>query len=113
MFCGVASIITLPSRAHLAWSPQTALPGSLGGSPSPERITGHLCAPCRSACDGVGSIGATAMERALLTHHLAPLRTVNASQLVGLKAWSVARGAIPSVTPWAHIEYPGGLDEYP
>lgn len=60
LFCGVSradpwEAITVPTRA-------------LNGRPSSAPIEGGVCDPCAAAVQAVGSVGRTAMPRAILTH---------------------------------------------
>ncbi|WP_062465591.1 hypothetical protein [Demequina maris] len=105
MLCGIASVEALPSRAAHAWTPATANPSPLGGRPSNKRLSGHLCPTCATACDTVGSIGPTAMERALMAALGVRRKSLTPTELVGLKAWAVMPEASPNRRPWGHIEH--------
>lgn len=107
LFCGVGSVEARPSRADEAWHRASALPSALGGQ-GPERLTGYLCPACERSVVAVGSIGPTAMERALLAHLGVGRRSPAAVNLAGLAAWCTLTPppSEPNPTPWAHI---GGL----
>jgi hypothetical protein len=56
-------------RANVArdlWTPKRTGASQLGGGASPTQVAGHLCTTCADAVEAVGSIGASALERALV-----------------------------------------------
>jgi hypothetical protein len=105
LLCGIGSVQVVPSRAHEAWTWRRVRPSVLGGKAGPEPVDGYLCPACVRAVVAVGSIGPTAMERALLAHLGVGQRSLSATELVGLVAWCAVtpRPSEPNARPWEHV----------
>lgn len=104
-FCGVDAYPALPSRAEEAWSLRSARAASLGGRTTPGDIDVWLCASCDRAAGAAGSVGPTAMRRALVAFldpsgHTA--RSLALGDLEGLRGWAVT-GLPPAPSAWAHL----------
>lgn len=95
------------------WRNLTAPTEALGGPSSPESITGQVCPPCSAALDSVGSVGPSALERALVAHLSRSGRTADAERvqaaisgggLVGLVGWAgLPAPRVANREPWAHL----------
>lgn len=90
-YCGLASaavpaLLALRDGTRWVWTPSR---------------TGHLCPPCQAATAWVGSVGPTAMERALRVHLGIRQHTPYPEPIEGLLAWSET-GAPPSAEAWSH-----------
>jgi hypothetical protein len=117
--CGVGSILmpasqvqSLGGRAKAssaAWTPVSVDPSAIGGRRSPDRVEGFTCPECFDAIDAVGSVGQSAMHRALLGYLQAAHRTSDAERLqiagedARLVGWAVAQRRVNKV-PWGHLE---------
>lgn len=102
LFCGIGSVTAPPSHSPEVWHRCSALPSALGGQGA-ERLAGYLCPTCWSAVEEVGSMGPSAMERALLMH-LGVGRTLAPVALVALVAWGVQRAPqAANRRPWEHV----------
>lgn len=76
---------------------------ALGGLHSAHRLRVYLCGACHAAIEGVGSIGPTAMTRALRAHLDAPSHL--GEMCGGLKGWAApGDAATPCVEPWSHVD---------
>lgn len=108
MFCGVGSVSVEPVGvpAWAVWRQVTGVnPYSIGGRRSPGGVSGYLCPLCSDAVDSVGSVGRTAMERAVLAHVGLTSDGYAPVEIEGLVAWAVAPGRpAPSGTPWDHLD---------
>jgi hypothetical protein len=116
MICGVghqlvsAALVAQQGRervAHDVWTPQRATTEQLGGRPSPQQLSGHLCRVCDAACSSAGSMGPSALERALVAHlepGLLGMLLYGQLRIPGLVGWAaeVERGA-PNQQPFAHL----------
>lgn len=126
LFCGVGTVAVpaaavaragRESAAAAAWHPRSATTTALG-RPSPDTLRGHLCPECAGAADSVGSVGPTAMARALVAY----LRSTGAEQVAraievaerdvigvqGLVGWgALPPGTPPNAAPWAHLDLAG------
>jgi hypothetical protein len=76
LFCGVSNqlvpAVTVAREGPLSvardlWTPKRTGTQQLGGQPSPQQLSGHLCRSCSEAVDHVGAVGPTALERALVS----------------------------------------------
>ena len=127
LLCGVGHVAVVAARVvrlggrqaaqRDVWQPLTATPTSLGGQPSPERVAGYACPQCHDAIAGVGAVGETAMERALVAYlrsagredEATRIRQADDVRLVGWAALADAakrrRVAMPSPNDqaWAHL----------
>ena len=130
LLCGVGAV-TIPAvqvRRHGGraqaqrdlWRSITPPPLSLGGRGSPEALNGYACPACAEAISSAGSVGATAMERALLAHlgkSADPDQRDVAERLRGqdlrLIGWgalahsAIRRGEEPpsaNEQPWGHLD---------
>ena len=89
-------------------------PQSLGGQISPKILIGHLCQTCDDAVAHTGSLGPSAMERALIMalvpEGVGKLAYDNFSMngLVGWGVLSATSQASPNAEPWKHL---GDLEE--
>lgn len=118
LFCGrdsvsmsAAEVTRLGGRQNAereVWHSISSIdPASIGGRMSPTRLSGYLCPGCSDAVDSVGSIGQSALHRALL-HHLDQAdrpddaRRLRASDGVSLVAWAVT-GQPANQKPWCHL----------
>jgi hypothetical protein len=57
-----------PAAARKLWKLTRTSTKALGGRPSPVMLVGHLCQVCDEAVTKTGSIGPSALERALVAH---------------------------------------------
>ena len=100
MICGV-------DRAEV-WEALSSTRRALGGAVSPgwmQPVEGDVCGRCADAVQAVGSVGRTAMTRAVLAH-LGVARGL-ASETVELHmvGWgALPAGTAPNRSPWAHID---------
>lgn len=87
-----------------SWEALTVSTRALGGRPTPEPIEGDVCTACADAVEAVGSVGRTAMTRAVL-EHLGVRRTFATEQvLLHLVGWgALPAGTRPNRAPWAHV----------
>lgn len=96
LLCGIGSART--------WYELTASTRSLGGRPSPEPIEGYACATCEAVLHDVGSIGQTALRRALF-QHLGITRTLALDEIeMHVLGWGALRQAAPSASAWQHVD---------
>jgi len=107
LLCGVDAVALPASRVAVlggreeaqreVWRRLTAAsPASLGGV-GPDRITGHVCPACADALNWVGSIGPTAMKRALIEH----LRAAGSED----EADRLREGEIEGLVGWGALAY--------
>ncbi|MFF2452133.1 hypothetical protein [Isoptericola sp. NPDC058082] len=66
------------------------------------RVSGYLCTGCGTAVQDVGSVGPTALSRALLAHLGVAHNPLNPIQVDGVEMW-FATGRPPTRTRWAHV----------
>jgi hypothetical protein len=121
MFCGVGVVLVTAATVarqgrdltmSRTWRDVHTTVTSLGRD-SPDRAVGCLCPTCSEAHDVVGSIGQTAMARALATH----LREAGAAQVawavedaskdnrIRLVGWgALPSGEPPNDRPWQHLD---------
>ncbi len=123
LLCGVGGVVMpagqvarLGGRGRAqreVWRELTAPSDALGGRPSPDPIVGQACPPCYDALDSVGSVGPSALERALVEHLRASGRTneavkveaaISGGGLVGLVGWAVTEWE-PNGEPWGHLRF--------
>lgn len=104
LLCGLGSLTVMRSQANNAWgSICQAETHTLGGRPRPEPAVGYLCPVCRRAAEGVGSLGPTAAEVALIDYLGVRMR-IEGVQLPLFRAWiGLPEGSSSNETPWAHI----------
>jgi hypothetical protein len=126
MICGVghqkvdAAVAAREGLANVArdlWTPKRTGSQQLGGRPSANQLSGHLCRVCADAVEHVHAMGPSAMERALLTA-LAPekvgLLPYGQFSVNGLVGWGAlvahARQTElpepdpkPNERPWEHL----------
>ena len=120
LMCGIATVtrpaIEVSRRGSVGatrlatWRAVMVDRTSLGGTPSPERVEGHVCPECSEAIDAVGGVGWRARARAVVTYvgHSAPLKAKRLRLMIdgdfppALPAWGIS-GQPPSVEPWAHL----------
>ena len=128
-FCGVGSVTLtaqevtfLGGRAaarEAAWHPLLVDSTALGGPRSPGLISGYTCPACTRAINSVGSVGPTAVERALIAYlktvdraddaerlaSMLPLESVPTWGGLALAAWRRRDHCRPvNSTPWAHLD---------
>lgn len=88
-----------------SWEALTASTRSLGGRPSAEPIEGDTCAACSDVLYDVGSIGQTAMKRALLAHlGVAHSFAVDAVEMTIRGFGALPDGTPANHSPWAHLD---------
>lgn len=120
LMCGIATVtrpaIEVSRRGSVGatrlatWRAVMVDRTSLGGTPSPERVEGHVCPECTQAIDAVGGVGWRARARAVVSYvgHSAPLKAKRLRLMIdgdfppALPAWGVL-GQPPSAEPWAHL----------
>ena len=97
LLCGVAT--------STVWEALTASTRSLGGCPSAEPVEGDVCSACSDVLADVGSVGQTALRRALL-QHLGMTRTFALDQIeMTVLGWgALPDGTAPNSSPWAHVD---------
>ncbi len=97
LLCGVA--------ASTVWEALTVSTRALGGRPSAEPIEGDTCAACSDVLADVGSVGQTALRRALL-QHLGMTRTFALDAIeMSVVGWgALPDGTPPNAEPWAHVD---------
>lgn len=113
LMCGIAAItrsaIEVSRRGSVGatrlatWRAVMVDRTSLGGSPSPERVEGHVCPDCTQAIDAVGGVGWRACARAVVSF-------VGRSSPQGAKRLrSMLDGDFPPAVPaWAAVNRPVG-----
>ncbi|MFE5775124.1 hypothetical protein [Brachybacterium sp. NPDC056505] len=122
LLCGVAALAMRATRVvalggatgavAAAWSPRTVPLASIGGKSGRTQVEGHLCPVCDEAVAYVGSIGPSAMARALSKHLRAVGDQQTASQLDAAAREDAVEGIVghavlggPGATePWAHLQ---------
>lgn len=102
--CGVGSYTTLPSRAASAWTKHDVRAAALGGRSRDGRGEVYVCGVCQQAVSEAGSLGPTAMSRAVFRAVGAGL---GAQARVEIKPTGFA--ALPAGTPandapWQHLD---------
>lgn len=120
LMCGIAKItrsaIEVSRRGSVGatrlatWRTVMVDRTSLGGSPSPERVEGHVCPDCTEAVDGVGGVGWRARARAVVSYvHRSSSTKANRLQSMvdgdfppALPAWAVVAQS-PNAKPWGHL----------
>ncbi|GAB6858503.1 hypothetical protein [Microbacterium xylanilyticum] len=97
LLCGVA--------AADAWEALSASTRALGGRPSAGAVEGDVCGRCSDVLADVGSVGQTAMRRALL-QHLGMTRTfaLDAIDMRVIGWGALPDGTPPNAEPWAHVD---------
>ena len=103
--------------ARTVWTPKVTSPAALGVRVGPDQIEGYLCRECNAAVESAGSLGATAMEKAIGKHldgdAAERWRAGTAQGLLGLVGWGgvayagFRRGEPPPAandTPWQHLD---------
>lgn len=97
LMCGV-------DRADV-WEAIVVSTRALGGRPSPGPLEGDLCGKCADAVQSVGSVGRTAMTKALLTY-LGMTRTfaTDAVEMHVLGWGALPAGTRPNAEPFGHID---------
>lgn len=126
LLCGVATV-TLPATRVVTlggataatgtvWTPRTVPLASIGGKGGGRaHVAGYVCPACDDAVTGVGSIGYSAMARALSAHlraHGDPWRageieTAAREDAIGGLVGHAVVGGTGSREPWAHVEIGG------
>lgn len=85
---------------------------SLGGTPNPERVEGHVCPDCTDAIDAVGGVGWRARARAVVSYvdQSSPQKAKRLRLMLdsdfppAMPAWGVLpEPRVPDRTPWAHL----------
>jgi hypothetical protein len=126
LFCGVSHKMVpavvvaregLQSVARDLWTPKRTGTQRLGGQPSPQQLSGHLCRVCADAVEHVHSVGPSALERALVVA-LVPEKLGRLSwgnlRVDGLIGWAVlvtrarqqnppAPDPAPNSRSWEHL----------
>jgi hypothetical protein len=118
LFCGVGAVRMPAARVvqlggqrvaeRTVWRQLSTKPEAIGGQRSPDRVSGWVCPGCADAVDSVGSIGQTAMRKALVVHLRGSGRAVAAQRLATsdnarLVGWGVTGQAAANEQPWEHI----------
>ncbi len=108
MLCGIGSYAALRSHADQVWAEASGNTVVLGGRTSPEPIYGVTCPPCTRSISEIGSVGQTAMTKAVM-RHLGVVRLNSALlQIDNLRAWALlGERAAPNLEPWAHLDLAG------
>ena len=68
LICGVSAVTVLASRRDEAWTRVLTKAGQIGGKPGLREIDGCLCPDCWRSVEASGSLGHTAIARALIDH---------------------------------------------
>lgn len=119
LLCGIGTLTLKESDARAAWGSQRlAEPGQLGGRIRPEPLKGYLCPVCRDSVQATGgSVGMSAMERAVLKHLGYRVAGGRIESWPAVRAWAALRpGTKPNAAPWAHLDLSAvarGLDSAP
>lgn len=124
LFCGaghversaadVSAMDGLANAQRELWTAVGADSHALGGPSSPQPLTGYTCPPCSEAVERVGSVGQTAMERAMVAYLRSVDRGHDADVVArgdvrvvawGALAWSARRRNVTfgaNTSPWDH-----------
>lgn len=118
--CGIATVtrpvIEVSRRGSVGatrlatWRPVLVDRTSIGGTPSPERVEGHVCPDCTEAIDGVGGVGWRARAQAIVAYlgRSSPEKAKRLQSMIGgdfppaLPAWAVVARS-PNAKPWGHL----------
>lgn len=116
LVCGVGQV-TVPITAKNPWTLRpTVNPRQLGGRATPWRMRGYTCPACTAALVRTGSVGPSAMERALVVALGAERSWRPDAMIDGVVAWGGMVGnaikagkpiPAPNTVPWEHL---GDLD---
>ncbi|MDO5495803.1 MAG: hypothetical protein Q4G64_08825 [bacterium] len=103
LLCGVGSVTvrtSTPVREANAWRALSANSRTLGGTAS-STVHGHTCPACALAIENAGSIGAEAIQRAVVKH--LGVRTLQRLEVIGLEGWGARFRPSPNAQPWTHL----------
>ena len=108
VFCGVGSVVALPSKASQVWTEVYVSASALGaGNGAAGAIDGHTCPACTAAIASTDGPGVAALQAAVLRFVGYQRRSLTPPMLDGIRGWALIEGARPSRTPWGHVDLAG------
>ncbi len=108
VFCGVGTVVALPSKAGQVWTEVYVSASALGaGNGASGAIDGHTCPACTVAIASTDGPGVAALQAAVLRFVGYERRSLTPPTIQGLRGWALVEGARPSRTPWQHVDLAG------
>lgn len=106
LLCGRGTLKVKPSDAAEAWGKvERVQPGTLGGTSTPEMVSGFICPVCRPSVETVGAPGIPAIDRALTTYLGFALMSGAEFRWPLGKAWAALPvGTESNREPWGHLD---------
>lgn len=108
VFCGVGSVVALPSKASQVWTEVYVSASALGaGNGAAGAIDGHTCPACTAAIASTDGPGVAALQAAVLRFVGYQRRSLTPPTIQGLRGWALVEGARPNPKPWGHVDLAG------
>lgn len=108
LFCGIGTVMALPSRSAEVWTEAYVSVSQLGGgNGATGAVDGHVCPACATAIATTDGGGIAALQAAVLAFIGYQRTNLTPIQLTGLRGWGLRSDTTPNRTPWAHVDLAG------